>query len=528
MSLADPPSLADWHTPRIDLSVLTNDRPKSLHRLLTSLQDAHYFGDDVSLSINLEQTADRVTQRIVDEFAWPVGTVALRHRIVLGGLMPAIVESWYPTSNDSYGVFLEDDVEVSPLFYGWLKFTILQYRYGDPTLRQDSARLFGVSLYQPKNVELLPEGRRPFDAHKLFASLSLSPVAPYLSQVPCSWGAVYFPEVWREFHSYLSLRLSEIALPISDTIVPDIKSNKWPRSWKKYFIELAYLRGYVMLYPNYASFFSLSTNHVEKGTHIKSDIDLAKRKALFEVPLMDRNQSLLALPEGRLPDWAELPLLDFWGSIATDEEVIERGWQTWSQLDTCKTSLRLDQPPTYNARELLCKRVYERVERLVEAQPLKPLPRLAPVVQGVGVDRPPLVVHPDAALGADVGAVGVVGDEEVDARAREGLRIDRELEARRAVGQGQGAILAAGVAPPSPVQAGPEQVELGDEEADIRLEDNEVEEEVETVEAVPVGEEAFEVEGEQERQEWAPVAQEEELLAEDGEGEVLNDERARK
>jgi hypothetical protein len=38
------------------------------------------------------------------------------------------VESWYPRSNDSYGLLLEDDVEVSPLFYAWIKLALLRYR----------------------------------------------------------------------------------------------------------------------------------------------------------------------------------------------------------------------------------------------------------------------------------------------------------------------------------------------------------------------------------------------------------------
>src|ERR1700761_94804 len=70
---------------------------------------------------------------------------------------------------------------------------------------------------------------------------------PYLSQVPCSWGAVFFPEHWQEFHDYLSLRLSEFGHDILEPVVQDLRSNTWRRSWKKYFIELAYLRGYVML-----------------------------------------------------------------------------------------------------------------------------------------------------------------------------------------------------------------------------------------------------------------------------------------
>lgn len=232
--------------PQIDIAVITNNRPASLQRLTDSLKASHYFGDHVPLGISLEQTADPTTQRLVSQLGWRHGSTTVRHRIMLGGLMPAIVESWYPVNNDTYGVFLEDDVEVSPLFYAWLKFSLLQYRYTSKG-RAMSERMFGISLYQPKNVELRPEGRQPFDAHELFSGLSLPFNSPYLSQVPCSWGAAYFPETWREFHQYLGLRLSEQSIDIADTIVPDVRSNRWPRSWKKYFIEMVYLRGYLML-----------------------------------------------------------------------------------------------------------------------------------------------------------------------------------------------------------------------------------------------------------------------------------------
>ncbi|GAA5865936.1 hypothetical protein JCM1840_006307 [Sporobolomyces johnsonii] len=367
-------ALRHWHTPRIDLSVVTNDRPVSLHRLLTSLQTAHYYGDEVALSLNLEQTTDRLTHRLVDDLRWPHGTLSLRHRILLGGLMPAIVESWYPTSNDTYGVLLEDDVEVSPLFYGWLKLAILQYRY-TAAGRAASPRMFGISLYQQKNIELRVEGRQPFDAHRLFSALSLHPTTPYLSQIPCSWGAAYFPEHWREFHTYLSLRLSELALPISEPLVPSIRSNRWPRSWKKYYIELVFLRGYTMLYPNYPGFESLSTNHLEKGTHVHTSQVDEKKKALFEVPLLDADASLVdSLPSGQLPAWDSLPVMDLWGALASSEELIERGWQTTRMLGSCKTLPDLTLPrPRYDARELLCRRMWDRETegRLVEAQPLR-------------------------------------------------------------------------------------------------------------------------------------------------------------
>jgi hypothetical protein len=168
--------------PHISLSVTTRNRPRSLLRLLTSLSSALYFGDFssslsldsnsfdsggsqlISLRINIEQDCDQETLRIVRNFEWPPsrlesdgainntvneditgtetrkrkqgkkGNLYIHHRIVHGGLLPAVVESWFP--NDplhDYGLLLEDDVEVSPLFYAWVKMCLLKYRYAATT-----------------------------------------------------------------------------------------------------------------------------------------------------------------------------------------------------------------------------------------------------------------------------------------------------------------------------------------------------------------------------------------------------------
>ena len=351
---------ADWYQPQIDLVVITNNRPLSLHRLLTSLRSTSYFSDPVNLYINLEQTADNVTTAIVRDSSWPFGVLTIRHRIVLGGLMPSVVESWYPANNDNYGVFLEDDVEVSPHFYAWLKYTILCYRYGPLSIRAKAKRMLGVSLYQPKNIELRPEGRQKFDAHSIFSELSIPPTLPYLSQIPCSWGAAYFPEQWREFHDFLSLRLGEITMELSDSIVPDIRSNRWPRSWKRYMIELIYLRGYTMLYPNYENFRSLSTNHLELGTHVKDDLIAQKRRDAFEVPLLQGRDSILeGLQDDRLPLWESMPVFDLWGSVVTQKELLARSQVTKQELALClqtgedEEEADADAVPSYDAGDLL-------------------------------------------------------------------------------------------------------------------------------------------------------------------------------
>ncbi|KAF7308712.1 Succinate dehydrogenase [ubiquinone] iron-sulfur subunit, mitochondrial [Mycena chlorophos] len=304
-----------WNVPRIDVSVITQDRPQSLQRLLASLSRGRFFGDTVNIRLNLEQSSDIETIRIVRDYMWKHGSVFTHRRVVQGGLIPAVVESWYPHSDDEYGLLLEDDVELSPLFYVWVKLAILHYRYGEQ--RDSSRNLFGVSLYQQKNTELHPEGRKAFNARSLFAEHKIkNPATPYLSQVPCSWGAVYFPEHWREFHNYLANRLSEAKMEIGQNVVPDVRSNNWSRSWKKYMIELVYLRSYVMLYPNYGDFASFSTNHVEVGSHVKERPK--EKQDAFRVPLIELDEVwrvLDELPGKSLPPYEALPVVNLTGFL---------------------------------------------------------------------------------------------------------------------------------------------------------------------------------------------------------------------
>lgn len=298
----------------------------------------------------MEQTSDPQTLQVIQDFAWDHGSVTIHRRVLHGGLLPAVVESWYPNSDDSYGLMLEDDIELSPLFYAWSKMALLHYRYG----REEDklSQLFGISLYQQKSLELRPEGRHRFNPRTTFAAAGLPRLTtPYLSQIPCSWGAIYFPEHWREFHDYLSIRLSEThpRLTQDSVIVPSVRSNKWIRSWKKYFIELAFLRGYVMLYPNYDDYISLSTNHLEVGSHVRdmpTDAYVQKQK-LFLLPLMTvprhthhspPTTQLLDMPGKTLPAVDKLPVLDLLGLVTDGQTLLARGTAGLSELFGCEAS----------------------------------------------------------------------------------------------------------------------------------------------------------------------------------------------
>lgn len=61
----------------------------------------------------------------------------------------------------------------------------------------------------------------------------------------------------------------------------------WQASWKKFLIDMMYLRGQVTLYPNFPNQSSFSTNHMEPGAHISAvDNSLTHLKIDFEVPLL--------------------------------------------------------------------------------------------------------------------------------------------------------------------------------------------------------------------------------------------------
>lgn len=203
-------------------------------------------------------------------------------------------------------------------------------------------------------MELPIDGRRHFDARTVFQEQRLNPSTPYLSSVPCSWGAIYFPEHWREFHDYITIRLSALSLDIEQWIVPDVRSNNWTKSWKKYFIELVFLRGYVMLYPNFDDYASLSTNHLEVGSHVKHRTK--EKQDMFLLPLMGLPQStseeveILNLPDKTLPFFHDLPIVNLTGGISHLDTLVSDGMSRRLELLDCADKY----PIPFSARSLMC------------------------------------------------------------------------------------------------------------------------------------------------------------------------------
>jgi hypothetical protein len=276
----------------LTISVITFNRLFCLQRLLVSLSRAQYKGR-VDLRINVEAGAPSDLVLYVETFKWLHGEKFVYLRVVRAGLIPAIVESWYPSHDQAYGLLLEDDLEVSPYFHEWLISALLMLQYSD--MRN---RVFGISLYTPRVIETV----NPFKIY--LPDVELPGSSSYLHQLPCSWGAMFFPHAWKSYVKYLHHRLATNG----SLIVPNSRTNGWIGSWKKYYIELAWAEALFMLYPNYKNQTSFSTNYVEQGAHVVSS-DKQHTQALYTVPLHNypvRLNQKLSPP---------LPMLDMHGNL---------------------------------------------------------------------------------------------------------------------------------------------------------------------------------------------------------------------
>lgn len=109
------------------LIVLTVDRPRSLNRLLESLRQADFGGDTIDLDIIVDKpktgpsSSWLATIDIAHGAAWAHGRKAIRVREQFAGLRKQWFEAWIPHFDSERALILEDDVQVSPYFWRWLK-----------------------------------------------------------------------------------------------------------------------------------------------------------------------------------------------------------------------------------------------------------------------------------------------------------------------------------------------------------------------------------------------------------------------
>lgn len=257
VSKLDGGSLKAWNEINIEILIhAPAESSGSLIRLLKSLENADYFGFSLPrLTIELPNDVDPPTFQYLSNFRWPPysyganSKLILRHRLSQKHLDPVQasirqLESYYPSDTPNSNVLvLSPQVELSPLYFQYLLYTLLNYKYSD-TAMQFSEGLMGISLEKPFTTLA---DKDPISRPEEAAKGSL-----FLYQSPNSNAALYFGDKWVELHSFLSNRLAvDKALQKPSTTDFPI-SEKYP-SWLGYILELARARSYTMLYPYLSS-----------------------------------------------------------------------------------------------------------------------------------------------------------------------------------------------------------------------------------------------------------------------------------
>lgn len=254
---------------QVSIEIIIHAQPSatgSLVRLLESLKKADYScSRPPHLTIELPHNIDESTSHYLRDFKWPTqidqnqgNLLTLHHRIPQHSLTAEensirLLESFWPA--DPFGsqiLILSPQIEVSPFFFHFLKYTILEYKYGSSNSEYKNS-LFGISLDLPSFHlnDTTPFTPPSFNGHQF---------APFLWQAPNSNACLYFADKWVELHDFVAQSLnSQHTLPAPPNMKKEV-SKKFP-SWLEYILQLARLRGYMTLYPNIESTHSLVTVH---------------------------------------------------------------------------------------------------------------------------------------------------------------------------------------------------------------------------------------------------------------------------
>lgn len=368
----------------------------SLVRLLKSIESADYLGTRrPHLTVELPAEIDAATWRYLENFVWPpvdssgashASQISLRHRIPRRSLTEyeasaRLVESFYPVrTKDSHVLLLSPQIELSPLYYHYLIYNLLEYKYSAHGKEsKNSPHLMGISLELPTHFLN--------DSERLVPPLIEKPPSdrkggtpgeptPFLWQAPNSNAALYFGDKWMEFHSFLTARLSK-----PPTTRTKLMNRKHP-SWLEFLLELMRARRYSLLYPNFSiDDEAIATVHDElyqvpeefprepstpaSVPELNPDEPLSLVYERKDRPPPNTEHSLSSstllsiLPNsGDLPEIPNLPLLAFDGSSLTQKQANDDAWAFTEayrrDMGGCKVEAEVTKREPNSALDLFC------------------------------------------------------------------------------------------------------------------------------------------------------------------------------
>jgi hypothetical protein len=379
---------AVWNKVTIDIVVHAQSSSSgSLMRLLDSLKRADFFSSTPPrLTIELAHNIDEPSRRYLSRFKWPptksstASLLTLHHRIPQRGLSAEensirMLESFWPSDPlTSHVLVLSPQIELSPLFFHYLKYTLLEYKYSfSKADTQQSLMALSLdipSTYLNDSTSFVP----PLTNITKGSNVVAEGIAPFLWQAPNSNAALYFGEKWVELHDFVAQLLSsQHAVPAPATLNKKDVSKTYP-SWLEHVLKLARARGYWTIYPNFEDADSLATLHNdlyqppeeyrEEVEAEASDGELTADPATHlslkhaETPLITKSLLSMLPFKGELPKIADMPLLSWDGNRITvtdlERHAVEYSSVFRREIGRCDSNAPENLRSDFGAEDLFC------------------------------------------------------------------------------------------------------------------------------------------------------------------------------
>ncbi|KAK3599748.1 hypothetical protein CHS0354_037227 [Potamilus streckersoni] len=232
----------------VDLIIIAivYDRATSLQRLLESLNNAYFYGDNIDLHVWIDRsengTIDSRTYMVARDFTFKHGQYYVHNQTCHVGIYGQWMGTWYPgISSSEIAVILEDDLTVSPYFYKWLK---VVHRKFDNRHDINGYSLQGISIKHGIDQDGFLDVNK---THKAF-------LYPILG----TWGFSPNNRNWRAFSDwYMKVRSDPLFQPYVEGIHPSVwyeeqlVNGRRDRMWSMWFIYYAWINKEYTLYCNF-------------------------------------------------------------------------------------------------------------------------------------------------------------------------------------------------------------------------------------------------------------------------------------
>ncbi|KAL7174432.1 hypothetical protein ACSBR2_033650 [Camellia fascicularis] len=134
------------------------------------------------------------------------------------GLQAQWLEAWWPSSDDEFAFVVEDDLELSPPYYKFLRGLVVNYYYNASNFNPS---IYGASLQRPRFVPGKHGNKLQLD----------SGTRLFLYQLVGTWGQLLFPRPWKEFRLWYDTHKAKGIKPFLQGTVIQVLPDRVVRSF---------------------------------------------------------------------------------------------------------------------------------------------------------------------------------------------------------------------------------------------------------------------------------------------------------